>query len=88
VSERTQRWPNHIVVVRHGESERNIHKEIAERTGELVYGGKVRDVDVPLTQRGRLQGVRHWQSFGERFRVRPDICIAISSYTADSGPPE
>src|ERR1700694_1484952 len=51
------KWPSHLVIVRHAESERNIWKEIATAKGELVYGGKVRDMDVPLTPYGERQAV-------------------------------
>lgn len=52
-----QKWPDNLVIVRHAESERNLHKEIATAAGELVYGGKTRDVDVSLTARGQRQAV-------------------------------
>jgi len=51
------KWPSHLVIVRHAESERNIWKEIATAKGELVYGGTVRDMDVPLTPEGERQAV-------------------------------
>jgi Histidine phosphatase superfamily (branch 1) len=51
------KWPSHLVIVRHAESERNIWKEIATAKGELVYGGQVRDMDVPLTSYGERQAV-------------------------------
>jgi broad specificity phosphatase PhoE len=54
--------------VRHGESERNIHKEIAEAQGELVYGGDIRDVDVPLTERGRAQAVATGNALAKMFQ--------------------
>jgi broad specificity phosphatase PhoE len=63
-----QKWPNHLVLVRHGESERNIHKEIAEAQGELVYGGDIRDVDVPLTGRGRAQAVATGKALSKTFQ--------------------
>src|SRR5689334_20589469 len=63
-----QKWPNHLVLVRHGESERNIHKEIAEAQGELVYGGDIRDVDVPLTERGRAQAVATGSALAKMFQ--------------------
>lgn len=68
MAEQTQKWPNHIVLVRHGESERNIHKEIAEAQGELVYGGDIRDVDVPLTERGRAQAVATGNALSKMFQ--------------------
>ena len=68
MEDHAQKWPNHVVLVRHGESERNIHKEIAEAQGELVYGGDIRDVDVPLTDRGRAQAVATGQALAKTYR--------------------
>ena len=68
MSDQTQKWPNHVVLVRHGESERNIHKEIAEAQGELVYGGDIRDVDVALTERGRAQAVATGKALSTMFQ--------------------
>ena len=56
------KWPSHLVIVRHAESERNIWKEIATAKGELVYGGQVRDMDVPLTPNGERQAVATGES--------------------------
>jgi len=56
------KWPSHLVIMRHAESERNIWKEIATAKGELVYGGQVRDMDVPLTPYGERQAVATGES--------------------------
>src|ERR1700682_525817 len=56
------KWPSHLVIVRHAESERNIWKEIATAKGELVYGDNVRDMDVPLTPYGERQAVATGES--------------------------
>jgi broad specificity phosphatase PhoE len=68
MADQTQKWPNHVVLVRHGESERNIHKEIAEAQGELVYGGDIRDVDVALTERGRAQAIATGRALSTMFQ--------------------
>jgi broad specificity phosphatase PhoE len=54
--------------VRHAESERNIWKEIATAKGELVYGGEVRDMDVPLTANGEKQAVTTGQRLGAELK--------------------
>ena len=77
VPEPTQRWPKHIVLVRHGESVRNIHKEIAQSRGELVYGGAIRDVDVKLTDRGRLQAIATGKALAQSFNFHR---IFVSPY--------
>lgn len=62
------KWPEHLVLVRHAESERNIWKEIATAKGELVYGGELRDMDVPLTPTGEKQAVATGQRLGSEFK--------------------
>lgn len=50
-----QKWPSHIVIVRHGQSDRNVAKEIAKSEGGHSFGSDLRDMDVGLTNRGHLQ---------------------------------
>src|SRR5207248_10627762 len=50
-----QKWMDHLVIVRHGESERNVGKDEAVKAGQLEYGGGLRDMDVALTSQGRRQ---------------------------------
>jgi broad specificity phosphatase PhoE len=61
------KWPDHLVIVRHAESERNIEKEIANAKGDFVYGGKVRDMDVPLTLKGEQQAIATGRHLGAEF---------------------
>jgi broad specificity phosphatase PhoE len=61
------KWPEHLVIVRHAESERNIWKDIAYAKGELVYGGKIRDMDVELTENGKKQAAATGQAIGKEF---------------------
>jgi broad specificity phosphatase PhoE len=57
-----------LVIVRHAESERNLWKEIATAKGEFVYGGKLRDMDVPLTPKGEQQAIATGRHLGAQFR--------------------
>jgi len=50
-----QKWPSHLVIVRHGESERNVAKDIAKSKGEHSYGSSLRDMDTLLTKEGNRQ---------------------------------
>lgn len=50
-----QKWPSHLVIVRHGESERNVAKVIAKSKGEHSYSSSLRDMDTPLTKEGNRQ---------------------------------
>jgi len=46
-----QNWPAQLMIVRHGEAERNIAKDIAKKHGAHVYGSGLRDIDTSLTAR-------------------------------------
>ena len=50
-----QKWPSHLVIVRHGESERNVAKDIAKSKGAHSYSSSLRDMDTPLTKEGNRQ---------------------------------
>jgi probable phosphoglycerate mutase len=67
-SDAISKWPSHLLIVRHAESQRNIWKEIATARKELVYGGKVRDMDVPLTANGEKQAVATGLGLGAEFK--------------------
>jgi 2,3-bisphosphoglycerate-dependent phosphoglycerate mutase len=63
-----QKWIDHLVIVRHGESDRNVSKQAATQAGEFEYGGTVRDVDVRLTDRGIKQSQETGMYLATRFR--------------------
>ena len=62
-----QKWMEHLVIVRHGESHRNVGKNLATAAGELEYGGGVRDMDVSLTPLGKKQCEATGKHLGEQF---------------------
>jgi 2,3-bisphosphoglycerate-dependent phosphoglycerate mutase len=62
-----QKWMDHLVIVRHGESQRNVGKEEAVKAGGLEYGAGIRDMDVPLTARGKRQAVETGASLSRGF---------------------
>lgn len=58
-AEQPQKWPDLLVIVRHGQSQRNLEKEQAKLTGvATAWGGTVRDVDTPLTDLGVQQAIQ------------------------------
>jgi broad specificity phosphatase PhoE len=63
-----QKWPLHLVFVRHAESERNVAKQLADRSGDLEYGGRLRNIDVDITARGRKQAEATGRYLGQQFR--------------------
>lgn len=50
-----QHWPERLWLVRHGQSQGNVAREIADEAGEHEIGIDVRDVDVPLSRLGEEQ---------------------------------
>ena len=54
-SEKQQRWPQTVWVVRHGQSAGNVARDAAEAAGLHVIDIAERDIDVPLSDLGREQ---------------------------------
>jgi broad specificity phosphatase PhoE len=59
---------SHLVIVRHGESQRNVRRAEAQREGSLEYHGDVRDMDVALTPRGLRQALETGKYLAREFR--------------------
>ncbi|MDP9012378.1 MAG: histidine phosphatase family protein [Pseudomonadota bacterium] len=73
-------WPNHLWLIRHGESAGNVARDRAHAAGIPRIDISERDVDVPLSPRGTEQS----QALGEWFakadsHERPDV-IWVSPY--------
>ena len=50
-----QKWPSQLLILRHGESERNVAKDHAKSKGAHSYGSGLRDLDTSLTEKGHQQ---------------------------------
>ena len=50
-----QKWPDWLWIVRHGQSESNVARRLAEEAARDDIGISMRDVDVPLSALGREQ---------------------------------
>lgn len=71
-----QRWPAHLVLVRHGLSERNVRREVARQKGAIeAFHGGLRDQDAPLT----AYGVEQARLTGEQLARRYRFDVAFSS---------
>ena len=76
----TQRWPQRLWLVRHGESAGNVASQIASSWGEQKVDVAERDVDVPLSPAGVTQSRALGKWFaGLASDHRPDILL-ISPY--------
>lgn len=60
----TQKWPDTIYIVRHGESAGNVARDAAEAAGLGVIDIAGRDVDVPLSPLGERQARALGEWFG------------------------
>jgi 2,3-bisphosphoglycerate-dependent phosphoglycerate mutase len=67
LSPSSQKWMDHLVIVRHGESQRNVRRAEAQRAGHLEYHGDVRDMDTPLTPRGIRQAEETGKCLARQF---------------------
>lgn len=58
----TQRWPDRLWLVRHGQSQGNVARDAAHEAGLDVIELALRDVDVPLSELGHAQAAAtgHW----------------------------
>ena len=64
-----QKWPSHLVIVRHGESERNKAKDAAKRGTEVhSFGSGLRDLDTELTQKGHLHALAVGEHLVKNYR--------------------
>ena len=63
----SQRWPNRLWLVRHGESAGNVARDAATAAGLPVIDIAERDVDVPLSHTGERQS----QALGRWFAAMP-----------------
>ena len=75
-----QTWPQHLWLVRHGESAGNVARDAADARGLSRIEIEGRDVDVPLSERGRIQATAlgHW--FAELDAASRPQCILTSPY--------
>jgi broad specificity phosphatase PhoE len=69
-----QKWPSHLLIVRHGESERNVAKEAAKSKGEHSFGSGLRDMDTPLTDKGKSDAAATGRYLAEGYKF--DAVIA------------
>jgi broad specificity phosphatase PhoE len=73
----TQRWPDRLWIVRHGESAGNVARDAAQAAGAERIALDTRDVDVPLSPRGIEQAVALGRWFARNpDDERPDVVLA------------
>ncbi len=76
----TQKWPNVLWTVRHGESAGNVARDAAEAAGIAVIDIATRDVDVPLSELGEEQSAALGRWFAKLpIDARPNV-VLVSPY--------
>ena len=74
---RRARWPSRLWVVRHGESAGNVARDAADAAGLARIDIAMRDVDVPLSDRGVVQSRALGRWFAERpASERPTVVLS------------
>jgi probable phosphoglycerate mutase len=63
-----QKWPSQLVIVRHGETDRNVAKDIAKSKGAHTYGSGLRDMDTLLTKEGNRQARATGEHLAKEYR--------------------
>jgi len=74
---RDLRWPTHLWIVRHGESAGNVARDAADAAGLSRIDIPMRDVDVPLSERGEEQAAALGRWFGAMPRgAQPNVVLS------------
>lgn len=77
VMTKRQNWPARLWLVRHGQSQGNVAREIADEAGHHEIGIDVRDVDVPLSDLGHRQAKAAGDWFASLAEdERPELIIS------------
>ncbi len=63
-----QHWPGRLWLVRHGQSQGNVARDLADQAGHSVIALDLRDVDVPLSDLGHRQA----EAAGRWFAALPE----------------
>ncbi|MYN05408.1 histidine phosphatase family protein [Pseudoduganella sp. DS3] len=75
-----QKWPQHIWLVRHGQSAGNVARDVATEANELLIDIAERDVDVPLSALGLRQADALAQWFAAMPPGRQPNVVLYSPY--------
>ncbi|MGE3268072.1 MAG: histidine phosphatase family protein, partial [Chloroflexota bacterium] len=78
--ESEQKWPDRMWIVRHGQSESNVARELAEAAASEHIGISVRDVDVPLSTLGTAQARAVGAWFGALPAMDRPTVVLVSPY--------
>jgi broad specificity phosphatase PhoE len=77
----TQKWPDALWLVRHGESAGNVAAMAADAAGHAEIDIATRDMDVPLSERGERQAKALGTWIGEQPEDQRPTAVLVSPYT-------
>lgn len=80
-----QKWPEHIWIVRHGQSAGNVARDAAEAAAQLHIDIEGRDVDVPLSSLGQRQSAAMSGWFQELAPAERPTVVLYSPYARARG---
>jgi broad specificity phosphatase PhoE len=75
-----QRWPEHLWIVRHGESAGNVARDAAMVAGQARIDLNIRDVDVPLSPLGERQADALGRWFADMSHEQQPQIVLVSPY--------
>jgi broad specificity phosphatase PhoE len=75
-----QKWPDWLWIVRHGQSDANVARMLAEEAATEHIGIEIRDVDVALSAQGRAQALAVGRWFGELSPDERPNMVLVSPY--------
>ena len=76
----SQRWPERLWIVRHGQSAGNVARDAADAAGLAVIDIAERDVDVPLSELGERQAAALGRWFAELPEEQRPTIVLTSPY--------
>jgi probable phosphoglycerate mutase len=74
------RWPEGILIVRHGQSAGNVAAEAAELAGHLAIDLDLRDTDIPLSELGQRQAAALGEWIASQPKERRPTVLLVSPY--------
>jgi probable phosphoglycerate mutase len=73
----TDRWPRRLWLVRHGQSQGNVARDLAHEAGHSIIDLDLRDVDVPLSDLGHEQAEAAGRWFAELPEAdKPEVLLS------------
>jgi len=75
-----QKWPQHLWIIRHGQSAGNVARDVAEAAGLPLIDIAERDIDVPLSPLGEQQADALGRWFGALPETQRPTVVLSSPY--------